>query len=80
MRRSDDWISELYHQEERKVIFNQDDFYTNKDKLVVMTEEYHIRRGSCCGSGCKHCPYWPPYQKMNKKLREDLLKREDNIT
>lgn len=28
---------------------------------VVFTEEYHIRRGSCCGSGkgCRHCPYDP---------------------
>ena len=62
MRRSDDWITELYHK----------DFYTTKDNLKVMTEECHIRRGSCCGSGCKHCPYWPPYKKMNTNVREDL--------
>ncbi|MEM9293383.1 MAG: DUF5522 domain-containing protein [Acidobacteriota bacterium] len=23
----------------------------------VYTEGFHRRRGSCCGSGCRHCPY-----------------------
>ena len=44
------------------------DFYWDKDKLV-MTEQYHIKRGSCCGCGCKHCPYWPTNQKSNTKLK-----------
>lgn len=25
--------------------------------LMVFTEKYHLRRGWCCGSGCRHCPY-----------------------
>ena len=24
---------------------------------TVMTELAHKRRGKCCGSGCRHCPY-----------------------
>ncbi len=24
---------------------------------VVFTAQYHLRRGSCCHSGCRHCPY-----------------------
>ncbi|MEZ4238264.1 MAG: DUF5522 domain-containing protein [Myxococcota bacterium] len=24
---------------------------------VVMTELAHRARGTCCGSGCRHCPY-----------------------
>ncbi|MDX5478959.1 MAG: DUF5522 domain-containing protein [Cyclobacteriaceae bacterium] len=24
---------------------------------MVFTAQYHSRRGYCCGSGCKHCPY-----------------------
>jgi hypothetical protein len=24
---------------------------------VVFTEAYHRRRGYCCGSGCRHCPW-----------------------
>lgn len=23
----------------------------------VFTEHYLRRRGKCCGSGCRHCPY-----------------------
>ncbi|MDE1154853.1 MAG: DUF5522 domain-containing protein [Acidobacteriaceae bacterium] len=25
--------------------------------LVVFTEQYHLRRGFCCNSDCRHCPY-----------------------
>jgi hypothetical protein len=25
--------------------------------LFVMTADYHQARGSCCDSGCRHCPY-----------------------
>ena len=24
---------------------------------LVFTEAYHLRRGRCCQSGCRHCPY-----------------------
>jgi hypothetical protein len=24
---------------------------------LVFTAAYHLKRGSCCGSGCRHCPY-----------------------
>lgn len=27
--------------------------------LVVMTAAFHLARGVCCGSGCRHCPYEP---------------------
>ena len=23
----------------------------------VFTRTYHLKRGYCCGSGCRHCPY-----------------------
>jgi len=42
-----------------------EDFYWEEGK-VVMTERYHLKRGSCCGSGCRHCPFSPPHLKMNK--------------
>ena len=32
------------------------DFYFDAG-LMVFTESYHIRRGYCCDSGCRHCPY-----------------------
>jgi len=29
--------------------------------LYVFTATYLRRRGYCCASGCRHCPYWPPH-------------------
>jgi len=34
-----------------------EDFYFNEMGLMVFTEKYHLKRGVCCGSKCKHCPY-----------------------
>lgn len=45
-----------------------EDFYLVDGKMV-MSEKYHTKRGSCCGNGCKHCPYWPPHQKSNKEFK-----------
>ena len=25
--------------------------------LFVFTAAYHLNRGACCDSGCRHCPY-----------------------
>ena len=33
-----------------------EDYYFDGDYLVF-TEAYHLKRGFCCGSGCRHCPY-----------------------
>lgn len=32
------------------------DFYYDGPYLVF-TAAYHRKRGYCCGSGCRHCPY-----------------------
>jgi hypothetical protein len=23
----------------------------------VFTAQHHLKRGYCCGNGCRHCPY-----------------------
>lgn len=33
------------------------DFYYNEQGLMVFTQQYHLKRGYCCKSACKHCPY-----------------------
>jgi hypothetical protein len=33
-----------------------EDFYMERGNLVF-TAAYHLKRGNCCGSGCRHCPY-----------------------
>ena len=33
-----------------------EDFYMDGPYLVF-TAAYHLKRGTCCNSGCRHCPY-----------------------
>ncbi len=33
------------------------DFELNADGLMVATREFLLRRGYCCGNGCRNCPY-----------------------
>jgi hypothetical protein len=32
------------------------DYYMEAGRLVF-TALYHLKRGHCCNSGCRHCPY-----------------------
>jgi hypothetical protein len=32
------------------------DYYIENGRWVF-TREYLLRRGNCCNSGCRHCPY-----------------------
>ena len=50
----------------------REDFYFNEQGLMVMTEAYHRKRGYCCGSACKHCPY--DYVNVTPAKREVLRK------
>jgi hypothetical protein len=36
-----------------------EDFYM-EGPYVVFTAAYHLRRGYCCNSDCRHCPYRDP--------------------
>ncbi len=31
--------------------------YYSEGETIVFTARYHVRRGYCCESGCRHCPY-----------------------
>jgi hypothetical protein len=33
------------------------DFYLDELGRTVFTRSFHLKRGHCCGNGCKHCPY-----------------------
>ena len=33
------------------------DYYFDEKGLLVFTENYHLNRGYCCNSGCRHCPF-----------------------
>ena len=65
------------------------DYYTNKDGLVVFTEAYHLKRGTCSGNKCLHCPYnhknVPKVQEKKRlqkskkleRIADKLLKQDD---
>jgi hypothetical protein len=43
------------------------DFYI-EDGKYVFTKEFHLKRGYCCGSGCRHCAYHPIHKKGNTNI------------
>lgn len=56
-----------------------EDFYFNEDGLMVLTEKYHLKRGYCCHSGCKHCPYdYAQEIDPNIPIEFQLGKREED--
>ena len=45
----------------------QPDWYF-ENGLLVYTAAYHLKRGYCCGSGCRYCPYEPKHVEGNTKV------------
>jgi hypothetical protein len=54
-----------YRMEEKKpttsdarppVLIEGEDYYVENGRWVF-TAAYHLKRGYCCSSGCRHCPY-----------------------
>lgn len=43
---------------EEIVLVEGEDYY-REGAAVVFTARYLLRRGYCCGNGCRHCPYDP---------------------
>lgn len=41
---------------QREELKEGEDYYL-EDGYLVFTEAYHRKRGYCCGSGCRHCPW-----------------------
>jgi hypothetical protein len=43
---------------ERKYPDIQDsDYYFSTNSVLVFTETHHLKRGYCCKSNCRHCPW-----------------------
>jgi hypothetical protein len=40
-------------------VAGEDGYLDPASGLFVFTAGYHLRRGHCCNSGCRHCPYPP---------------------
>ena len=38
------------------ILVEGEDYYS-EGAVIVFTARYLLRRGYCCDSGCRHCPY-----------------------
>ena len=65
---STDWIYQQYVREFGNKLLPTDFYWENGYR--AMTASYHQRRGSCCGNGCRHCPYEPAHEKGNTTLKD----------
>ena len=49
-------------------LVSDEDFYYTSEGYKCFTEKFHIKRGYCCKSGCRHCPY--NYNQKTDTLRK----------
>ena len=49
------------------------DEYYEENGYIVFTEVYHLNRGHCCESDCRHCPYG--YNKPKTKNKGVIKRR-----
>lgn len=47
------------------------DYYFSEEGYLVFTEQYHLKRGYCCQSGCRHCPYGNSPKDRKKKAPQE---------
>lgn len=55
---------EQKNEKQIKLIEGEDYYFENG--LMVLTSRFLLKRGYCCGNGCRHCPY----------PKENILKSE----
>ena len=53
-----------------------EDYYYNEQGYIVLTEKFHLKKGYCCGNGCRHCPY--EYINVPEPKRSELSAIKQN--
>ena len=53
-----------------------EDFYYNEQGYMVLTAKCHLKRGNCCGNGCKHCPF--DFANVPEPKRSELKNAANN--
>lgn len=54
----------------KKELIENKHYYLENGR-VVFTALFHLERGHCCGSGCRHCPYDPKHIKGTTKKKDE---------
>jgi hypothetical protein len=58
---------------------SEEDYYLLPDGRLVMTVSFLLKKGYCCGNGCRNCPY--DYENVPEPRRSDLLReRNEDIS
>lgn len=52
-----------------------EDYELLPDGRLVFTRTYHLKRGYCCGNGCRHCPY--DFEKVREPRRTWLQQQKE---
>jgi hypothetical protein len=58
--RDDPDYDEILRTHEEALRAGADTYRDPRTGFEVLTAGYLARRGRCCGSGCRHCPYLDP--------------------
>lgn len=53
------------------------DFYYADHGRMVFTMTYLLRRGYCCGGGCRHCPY--NYENVPSIKKQLILEKRQQL-
>lgn len=53
------------------------DFYI-ENGFYVFTEQYHLKRGYCCKSECRHCPWKYKKNKKQNSLSPEIDNTDKN--
>jgi hypothetical protein len=48
--------------------------------LMVLTSAYLMKRGVCCGSGCRWCPYTPKHRAGSTDISAEALSASAEAT
>lgn len=51
-----------------------EDYIHLPDGRIAFSEAYHLKRGYCCGSGCRYCPF--DYEKVCEPRRSVLREEQ----
>lgn len=52
------YYSEIMRKHKEAITNNEDIYIDPETGYTVLTAEFLQRRGYCCESGCRHCPYY----------------------
>ncbi len=63
------------HEESNKQSKTVDKGYYFENGFCVFTEAFLLKRGFCCGNGCRHCPYEPKHQTGNKNISSQFVQK-----